>query len=1033
MADSINDGVVDSLGQVYNPEGGETYHDGLVVLDGAVIPTALATNPALTIAAVALRAAEALASQWNYRPGAVPGLLPTERPVARDTDVAFEPDGTTEIQICERMSGDVDFVDGNGVAQECVVELTMRFEDLPVSRLYYPDNDHPAELTLDATKDGEVTDSRIRVYKRDDWEEFRLGHTADRSVDDVLDQLAIFSAPLESGTLRVFERGNSSILGRIVRSGWAYLINRGLRDMWQAFFDPGRGPGGLARGWQRVISFFRLTTRAGERRWFHYNLQVGTPDAGSEIQLVGDQIVGRKLFTYKRRANPWRQLMQMELRQFPGIQEQGPRSLELDQQFLMRIGIPLFRITKQADGVTSLAELGSFFAYLSRLLLGIHVWSFRRPDHDLDPAPLNPLPGYFSHIPTANTQILPEWSMGDEVPDGADNDNTVNGNVRLVHYESPAATKPPVVMFHGYSASGTTFAHEAIPNGLAQRLWNSGRDVWVADFRTSAGMDTATTPWSMEQIAYRDVPEVINRVHSHYNDPALKIDVLAHCMGAVMFSMAILADDVDDEEGDVDRRNYSAEQKEKLRELPGLIRRVAFSQVGPLFVFSPANRFRGYVARYLGEMIIGEYSFNPPDESSDEASDEVSENSASLTDQLLDRLLATLPYPEEEYDYENPKWPCKRTPWTRTRHRMDALYGRDFNVKNMSGEMLRHINDHFGALSLKTVSQTMHFARYNTITDRTGYNRFVSRSRFNNARWGFPVFSIHGRDNGLSDVTTVDRMRQILADAGRNYRSYIIEDTGHQDSLIGDGRHAMAHRLIAYFDKSDDGLAPGEPNDGFIALTPWIGPILTLEDSPPIPYLRIGARPSMREPESVVMLRVQIVDNEIRRHDDGMPFDAGDEIFILNNMIIYKSDEFTQNRWDSFPMPLPPAVPASGDALLVLVLYAEAAVLPMASMSYAKFVVGPDFEPFEIKEVSPQDWSEKPWTPPFVDPATPSDETVQEMRRFARLMAGNSLLTLLGQQDASRARIRTKTDPNGVVRTILDDPSSMFQSADPND
>ena len=56
MADDAAQGVVDHLGRVFSGATGNAVHEGLVVLDGSIIPTALATNPALTIAAVALRA-----------------------------------------------------------------------------------------------------------------------------------------------------------------------------------------------------------------------------------------------------------------------------------------------------------------------------------------------------------------------------------------------------------------------------------------------------------------------------------------------------------------------------------------------------------------------------------------------------------------------------------------------------------------------------------------------------------------------------------------------------------------------------------------------------------------------------------------------------------------------------------------------------------------------------------------------------------------------------------------------------------------
>ncbi|QDK47560.1 GMC family oxidoreductase [Bdellovibrio sp. ZAP7] len=56
MADSVNNGVVNHLGQVYQADG--SLHAGLYVLDGSIVPTALGVNPLLTISALSERAIE---------------------------------------------------------------------------------------------------------------------------------------------------------------------------------------------------------------------------------------------------------------------------------------------------------------------------------------------------------------------------------------------------------------------------------------------------------------------------------------------------------------------------------------------------------------------------------------------------------------------------------------------------------------------------------------------------------------------------------------------------------------------------------------------------------------------------------------------------------------------------------------------------------------------------------------------------------------------------------------------------------------
>ena len=85
MGDNARSGVVNHVGEVFtaDPSTPDDVHDGLVVLDGAIVPTSLGINPALTIAALALRAIETLREKWHFSPG--PGLAvgPDERAATR--------------------------------------------------------------------------------------------------------------------------------------------------------------------------------------------------------------------------------------------------------------------------------------------------------------------------------------------------------------------------------------------------------------------------------------------------------------------------------------------------------------------------------------------------------------------------------------------------------------------------------------------------------------------------------------------------------------------------------------------------------------------------------------------------------------------------------------------------------------------------------------------------------------------------------------------------------------------------------------
>ncbi|MDP9631042.1 UNVERIFIED_ORG: choline dehydrogenase-like flavoprotein [Ensifer adhaerens] len=895
MADTGADGVVDHLGRVFTSADSDAVYDDLVVLDGSMIPTALATNPALTITAIALRAAETLADEWGYAVAeARPMGPPLVRPVFRSTDVAARAQ-SSEVEITERLVGPIRLTPTDGVEETRIVELTMRFTPTRLGQLTPNNGGHPILRVATEVPDRAIR-SQIRIFPREVWETLETTWLPLHVKEQRLDAAVEFSAPI-SGSLRIFERQESTLLGRVWRAGKAWTLNRGLRDGYQALVDGDDGPG----IWSRLKSAFAIASRSGEIRALSYDLTIGPRDVGGKITLAGNRIVGTKTFTYERRCNPWRQLMEVRLDRFPGLSaDSGERVLKLDVGYLARIGLPLFRIVNQRDGANTIGELLTFFGFVTRLLLGLHIWSFRSPDQDKrsSEAIVNRLPPTTLKLPggASITAELHRIALAPERPDGGGND--IPGEVRLTRYRHPNTKKRPLVMFHGYSASGTTFAHHAVNPNFASHFWCTGRDIWIADLRTSAGQPTATQAWSFDQIGNVDVPAALKTVAA--TSPDGTVDVIAHCMGTVVFSIAVL--------------NGHA---------TGLVNRAAFTQVGPLVVFAPANIFRAYVVRYLIDFLPDCYSFNPKE--------------PTLADDLLDRLLSTLPYPVEEFDVENPLWPTKRTPWTRTRHRMDALYGRDFNVRNMEPEMLRYIDEHFGPLSLSTVSSTLHFVRYSTMTDFHGRNRLVSRQNLEK-HWSFPTFSVHGAENGLSHVSTVDRMRQIFGDAGRVYRPpFVNPGAGHQDALVGTTRHATLQQIQQFLD-ADIPTGVIKADSEKVVYPPWIGPILT-EERPKTPALviRLGSAPSHRATEAALLLRIRLVNERICRPDDAAkPWDIQ---YLIEHLVAYTSKALEDDGWDAFEAPLPARMPGNagagrGNALLVLLVYDEDAALAAPDLDH---------------------------------------------------------------------------------------------------
>jgi choline dehydrogenase-like flavoprotein len=740
MGDDVSSGVVDHLGRVFDADAPApgAVHDGLVVLDGSIVPGSLGINPALTIGALALRAAEGLREDWGFDKGTAAGAAArAARPMLRTVPTHTQPRPTL-IEVTERLRGDAQW-DGDTSGRPHTIELTLCSKPTPVAALM--DATGPRLLHFDPTQ------SRVRIIAPD--------------------ERVVAEASL-SGTLELFARERSRAWQRRAAALPQWLVARGLRDAagWlrerRTLRTSDRGTRGevLRRAFRHAVNAFRIASRAGGVRLLDYRLQIEQP-----IGALPDGAVvhGIKRLCYRRAASPWTQLSDVTLLQFPGLSQGATPSLRLDMPFFAQRGVPLLRIVDQQDKPTALADLASLGLYVTRVLLHIHLWSLRKPDRADTGAPQRlpgPLPGM--PMPSVHAVSVPTLLVRD---DGSEEAMSVR--VRLTRYGPPASARtrePPVLLIHGYSSSGTTFAHPALKPGLARVLYEAGRDVWVADLRTSAGMPTATLPWSMEQVAQEDIPHAVEHVLAATGFEQL--DLVVHCMGSAMTCMALLADNPPLLRVGTDRRP-----------LHDCVRRMAMSQVGPATRMSDANIGRAFYWRYVTRVLpLTGYTFRS--------------DAPTLADEMLDRVLATLPYPPDELAFENPWQPARTTPWTSTRHRMDLFYNADFRVTNVDRDVLARLDDFFGPLNVQTLSQGLHFARSAAITDRYGVSRYLDPARVRE-RLRFPMLHVHGSRNAMWDVATLDAATQAFSDLGPggSFKALRFEGFGHQDCLIG--RHAI--------------------------------------------------------------------------------------------------------------------------------------------------------------------------------------------------------------------------------------------------
>jgi choline dehydrogenase-like flavoprotein len=767
MADDAARGVVDHAGRVFDPAGNDgggapKVHPDLYVLDGAIVPTSLGINPALTIAALARRAIGQWVASRDWLAACPPraGRLPgeTERPRYADRSAALRAT-PTRVEFSERLSGE---------QEGYRVELTLAYEPKVLAELFAAGG---AERRLD------VAPGLGRLLVQ-------------RGRQTLLDAEV-------RGRMQLFRCEESWADQRRARALAAWAVNRGVRDIAQGAARAlqsalaGQGPPRWREIARQACSIAAVATRAGAVRLIEYDLKVSAVSAGDKA-LVGAPLRGAKRLTYACRSNPWTQLQTLPLSAFP-LPLPGGRMpvLEFDQEYAAAKGVALLRIVDQQDRPAALADLTSFALYALRLLLQLHALALREAEAP-PPGPPRRLAGVVRGLPPPQVQWL-------EMPP---RDGKPPARVRLVRYAAPAAAAkgmPPVLLVHGYSASSTTFAHDAVPDGLAPTLVRAGRDVWLIDLRTSAGLDTASVDWAFEDAALHDLPAAVSQVREATGSPT--VDLVAHCMGAAMVCMAVLFKRAGDPRGELHRR----------------VGRLVLSQAGPVLKMSAANLLRAYVMRYVRYFLpLQDYRFR------------IEPGEATFLDEVIDRVLATTPYPPGELALENPLWPPgKATPWVRARHRMDALYARTFSLANMSEKALDRIDDFFGALSTETVAQVIHFARLGTITDRKGWNWWVFAQRLAE-QMGFPVLALHGQDNGLVDVRTLDLLGRAWLGAGLNWINegahvsgfdlgepiarmrrtngaslitWAVPDHGHQDCMIGRDAGRIAAAIAAFLDR----------------------------------------------------------------------------------------------------------------------------------------------------------------------------------------------------------------------------------------
>lgn len=760
MGADATSGVVDHAGRVFWVDGAQPTLPGLAVLDGSIVPISLGINPALTIAALAERALPMLARDWNLALDTASPSIAVPRPLRADRSQPQPPAGT-RFTLHERMRG------------------RLRLEDLLVD--------------CNAVIDFEPTEvARLRQLPR----VIRLSRV----------ELEFTDPSGAHPPIRATCTGQAEVL---VRDASNRLVRRlrAMRPAWRrlspyaTFCRPIS-----ATQWRR--HFLALCTHLGTVRLIRYRLSVTQSSDDSKLP-AGAELCLTKRLEFTDGGNPWRQLSEGVFERVDACRVELGK-LETDLGYFAEQMVPLLRIEQQQDAPNALGDLAELALWILRVVLDIHLLNFLPPLGEINRNDKARLPGAVNGqrpepvpLPANKEPMRPE---------------------RLLSHYAPKAPNPdarPVLLVHGYGASGSTFTHPAIGSAdgrgsLASALLEAGRDVWVLDLRTSIGLSgSRAQAWMFDETAHADIPEAIAEVLRRTGPGGEgKVDVVAHCIGAAMFSVAVLGS------------------------ATGLHERIGcavLSQVAPLVAGSPMNRLRAYVAAYL-QQYLGVQWFDV------RASDDV------VTTLLVDGILATFPYPDDDGEAERLH---EKPGFAAVRHRADAIFGQTMRLSNIGDEMLGALDAIYGFVSTPGLAQVGHYVSRQVLTDAAGQNQHIAFETIAE-RFGFPLLIVHGRHNRIFDwrgsyrafallqrvfeddeapptPPRIDGDDDLQLGAGTARRLLLLGTYGHQDTLIGRrAHHDVFPRIVGFLDEFASlpkTKSPTEPPPLVVRL-PWTGPTL---------------------------------------------------------------------------------------------------------------------------------------------------------------------------------------------------------------
>ena len=765
MGDSAATGVVDWRGAVFNPTGGahNPVHEGLHVLDGAMLPTAVGVNPFLTIASLSVVAARSINTDLlasglvNAASAQATREKTAQTPVHHQAqaDAPRKAGGEpVTLRFCEHLQGQ-----WKHGAPQWLAPLPDDLTSEERERAWVV----AVDVTLDvdqwvANPSMRLENATLRIYRNPHPQDITVHPDACQGtpVLEGTGWVSLLALDAPDGRWQQWLRIASAVRTFLQRRGWCELASLARSGA------PRPGEGKWAAGWRRIQGFYRAARNLSYYRKLIYAFELHKPeDTAYQVQAAG-----LKHLAYAPDSkNVWDALVEIDLALTPHNGD-DPATLALSADLIDMVRNRRLQLATAANTPAGLVGMAAFVSLWLRAIFQTHFWTFRGLDYqDLKPPQAAEHGALRGALPPVRTALpVPRYT-------DASLDHEVL-YLELTCY-APSTTKAAarhLLMVHGLAHGGTVFTTDTTDgNNMAAALVAEGYTVWVLDHRLSNRLPYKRLNHSMDDVAALDIPAAVRHVFKAAGGP---IAVFAHCVGGGAFAMAALKGWL------MDPATQSS-----------MVGSAIIHAVHPWVVPSASNQLSGSLAVLYKDLLPDNLAINPVPPS----------GSGEVLDQLLDRLGASLPWPASEIDLHQ-KDQFSPEGGTATCNRMTLFYGREWVHGNLADATHRKLASLVGPASVEVFRQLFFIVNRQHLTDRDGANSYMTNANFA-AHWTFPILFAHGTANKVFDPRSAVRSwgRTKALQTGHPVRLFMAEGFGHMDFLFGKNAHRDVYPHLCKF------------------------------------------------------------------------------------------------------------------------------------------------------------------------------------------------------------------------------------------